>query len=85
MGKYYCQNCKTIVETSECPVCGNRTTSMTKVYWNKELNIPVILDELVPEDSNLKLIASDIRPVFPEERLLLEILLDKPLKYINSS
>ena len=66
MVKYYCQNCKTIVETSKCPLCGNRTTSMTKVYWNKELNIPVILDDLKSDDNKFKLISSDIRPVFPE-------------------
>ena len=29
--------------------------------------------------------ASDMRPVFPEERLLVEILLDKPLEFLNSS
>lgn len=85
MIKYYCEKCKTIIETSECPVCGSRTISMTKVCWNKELNIPVILDNLEQEDDNLKLISNDIRPVFPEERLLLEILLDEPFKYINSS
>lgn len=29
--------------------------------------------------------ASDLRPVFPEERLLVEILLDKPPEFLNSS
>lgn len=85
MVKYYCEKCKTVIETSECPICGSRAVSMTKVYWNKSLNIPVILDSLEQENDNLKLISSDIRPVFPEERLLLELLLDKPFKYINSS
>lgn len=33
----------------------------------------------------LKESGSDIRPVFPQERLLLDILLDCPLKYKNSS
>lgn len=82
---YYCQKCKTSVETSECPVCGSRTISMTKVYWDKNLNIPIILNELDADSESLKLISSDIRPVHPEERLLLEILINKPLEFINSS
>ncbi|KGN00918.1 phosphoadenosine phosphosulfate reductase [Clostridium novyi A str. 4570] len=32
-----------------------------------------------------KYITTDLRPVFPEERLLLEILMDKPFKYVKDS
>lgn len=32
-----------------------------------------------------KYVATDVRPVFPQERLLLEILLDKPLAYLHDS
>ncbi|WP_300926395.1 phosphoadenosine phosphosulfate reductase family protein [uncultured Dubosiella sp.] len=80
MKKYHCLNCKTDVDTSECPICGARTVLKTKLYWNEEKNIPVISDSVLNH-----YIGSDIRPVFPEERLLIEILLNDPLKYINSS
>lgn len=82
--KYYCPKCDIYVETSECPVCGGRTHNQTKIYWCKELNVPVIDDKL-SSDYTLTYIANDIRPVFPEERLLLEILLGEPFKFLKSS
>lgn len=80
MKKYHCLNCKTDVDTSECPICGARTVLKTKIYWDDDMNIPIISDEEMEH-----YIGSDIRPVFPEERLLVEIILNEPLKYINSS
>ena len=39
-----------------------------------------------PECGNkIKYFAADLRPVFPQERLLMEIVKKTPLKYINSS
>lgn len=83
--KYFCPNCKVEVETSDCPICGSRTINMTKIYWCDECNIPVLDIDNHDENHKLRYIANDIRPVFPEERLLLEIVLGKPFKYINSS
>lgn len=85
MIKYYCENCKIDTESSECPVCKNRTKVISKVYWCKKCNVP-IYDETCPECGTLgKQIGTDIRPVFPEERLLIEILIGEPLKFINCS
>lgn len=85
MLNYYCENCGIETETSICPVCGDRTKSLLKVYWCKECNIPIIDYDNHNNDHHLESISSDIRPVFPEERLLLELILDQPFKYINSS
>lgn len=80
--KYYCENCKIEVETSECPVCGSRTINKNEVFWCDECNVPVIGNN---HHHNLRYISSDIRPVFPEERLLIELLLNEPLKFKNCS
>lgn len=83
--KYYCLNCKIYIDhstTSDCPVCGSRMINQTKVYWSKKSNVPVVLD-IDEVDDDLLYISSDIRPVFPEERLLIEILWNEPFKYKN--
>ena len=82
---YYCENCEIKTETSICPICGNRTKSLLRIYWCKECNIPIIDYDNHNVDHHLESISSDIRPVFPEERLLLELILDQPFKYVNSS
>ena len=64
----------------------------TEIHWCKSCNIPIIrrindpsLNECPLCGRSAEYISADIRPVFPEERLLLEILIDKPFEYINSS
>lgn len=85
MIKYYCDNCKIDCETSICPVCNERVTSNSKIYWCKECNIPIYDNKCSICGTKGKYIGTDLRPVFPEERLLLEVLMDEPLKYIKSS
>ncbi len=82
----WCKNCN--IETNEaiCPVCGTATTEdiPTEVYWCDECKTPVI-QEVNQADKGecpccgkkIKYLTTDLRPVFPEERLLLEILLEK--------
>ena len=85
MIKYYCKTCKIDVNQSECSICGNRTNVESKLYWCIDCNIP-LYDEVCPICHKIgKHFTSDARPVFPEERLLLEILLDKPLAFIKDS
>ena len=85
MISYYCENCKILVEHSECPVCGSRTKMKSELFWCKQCNIPVY-DSICPICHNsCEYFTSDARPVFPEERLLIEILLGTPLKYVNDS
>ena len=86
MIRYLCHNCNIECETSICPICNNRTSiSEVKIYWCDKCKAPTF----TPICSNCKSecveIGSDLRPVFSEERLLIEILLGEPFKYTNSS
>lgn len=87
MIKYICKNCNDLeCETSICPVCHGRTEAgETKVFWSKKYNVPSF-DEINPiTGEKCFYIGTDLRPVFPEERLLIESLLDKPMFYAESS
>lgn len=85
MIKYYCRKCKISTSGSECPICNERTEMTSKIYWCHNCNVP-IYNEICTECGFIgHYIGTDIRPVFPEERLLLEILLNEPLKFKNSS
>lgn len=91
----WCRHCN--IETNErcCPVCGEDTVEdlPVEIYWCKHCNTPVVqminqADKgICPNCSRkIKYLASDLRPVFPEERLLLEVLLNKkPQEYIAKS
>lgn len=85
MIKYYCNHCDINTEGSECPICHRRTEISSKLYWCTHCNIPTY-DEVCPVCGNRgKHFTSDARPVFPEERLLIEIIQGKPMAYINDS
>lgn len=91
----WCKNCN--IETNEaiCPVCGSVTIENlpTKIYWCKKCKIPVIQTINQPDEgicpicnAKTKYLSSDIRPVFPEERLLIECLIGKePNEYVRDS
>ena len=82
---YYCENCNIAVDKSECSVCGKRTKVTSRLYWCNTCGVP-IYDEVCPICGNHgEYFTSDARPVFPEERLLIEIILGKPLAYQNDS
>ncbi len=82
----WCRNCNLETNERTCPVCGNRTEEdiPTEVMWCSQCGIPIIREVNAPDRERCPLcnnkthhISSDLRPVFPEERLLLELLLDK--------
>ena len=90
----WCEKCKHETNNGICELCGDNTEPVVpvEVYWCRHCNIPIIKyeNDLTKAQCSLcnnktKYIAKDLRPVFPEERLLLELLLDKPLAFINSS
>lgn len=85
MVKYFCDKCNIEVEKSECPVCGARTIVESKIYWCEHCNIPTYEEKCPICNHEGTYITSDIRPVFPEERLLVEIMLGKPFAFINDS
>ncbi|OUQ65608.1 phosphoadenosine phosphosulfate reductase [Eubacterium sp. An11] len=91
----WCRNCNIETNEKECPICGEKTMEdlPTEVYWCKTCNIPII-QTINQADKGIcpicggttKYLSTDLRPVFPEERLLLEILLDKkPQEFSKSS
>lgn len=87
MQRYICSHCDDFkCESSICPICGNRTTPFkTMVFWCEHCGAPSYEEKCDICGATCKPLSSDIRPVFPEERLLIEILLNSPMKYKNSS
>lgn len=75
LSKNYCDECKS----------REHVEGVSDIYYCTECNVPVY-EQICPVcHAECKRIASDLRPVFPKERLLYEILEDEPLKYIESS
>lgn len=90
----WCNNCKFETVRKRCDLCGNLTELEVpvEVYWCQSCNIPVLkkMNDLDLIDcplcqTQIHYLSKDIRPVFPEERLLLEVLLEKPLAFLNDS
>lgn len=91
----WCKKCN--IETNEkaCPVCGTGTVEdiPVEVYWCKECATPIIHFTSAADKGicpicgqKTRYLSFDLRPVFPEERLLLAILLDKePTYYMDRS
>ena len=87
MIKYICKSCDGLTcETSICPVCGNRTEiADVSIYWSKRLNTPSFDEFCISESERCEKIGTDLRPVYPEERLLLEVLEERPMAYAGKS
>lgn len=87
MIKYICHSCNDLeCETSVCPVCGNKTSiKEVNIYWCPNCGAPSFDEKCHLCGDNGYYIGKDLRPVFPQERLLLEILLGEPFKFANKS
>lgn len=87
MIKYICKNCdNNLCETSVCPTCHNRALLYSSdVFYCKNCNIPTYEEDCSICGSHCDRVSSDIRPVFPEERLLIEIAEGTPFKYKDAS
>jgi len=90
----WCDKCEHETPHSVCELCGEKTSlePPSQVYWCQKCNVPIIRLKNEPDVDRCTLcgnqaeyLASDLRAVFPEERLLLEILLNKPLAYLHDS
>lgn len=90
----WCKNCNRETNSDVCEQCGNETEEDIpyEIYWCDECKAPVIkavnsIDKDICPNCHKSTIylSADLRPVFPEERLLFEILIGKPLAYINNS
>lgn len=91
----WCKKCNLETNDSICPVCGTETVEdlPVEIYWCENCKIPLI--HVSTEKSKgtcptchgkTRYLATDLRPVFPEERLLLALLLGKaPDAYMHHS
>lgn len=90
----WCSACNRETEKSRCELCGQQShdNATCDVYWCSNCYTPIINDaadeqqKLCPNcGAQTKYLGADLRPVFPEERLLIEILLDCPLEFAANS
>lgn len=90
----WCKECKRQVKNEFCEICGNKTQEDTpvQIQWCSTCKTPIIREVCDSEinvcplcHGQVKYLSTDVRPVFPAERLLLEILKDKPLAYKDCS
>lgn len=73
-------------KTGEMELCDNEPTMSATLYWCDECNVPIFNKTCPNCKHEGEYIATDIRPVFPEEKILVAILLDKePLSLELSS
>lgn len=86
MVEYFCTKCEIKTNVSQCPHCGQKTNLKgSSIYWCDNCNVPLYDSVCLRCGKAARRISSDIRPVFPEERLLMEIILGTPLKYKDNS
>ena len=83
------------METREdvCPICGQPTfvDIPTEIFWCRKCRVPIIQEPKQADrgycpicKGKTRYLTTDLRPVFPEERLLLEILLNKPVNELSN-
>ena len=91
----WCKFCNIETYEHKCPICGRETSEdiPVEIYWCDSCLAPAIRrvndghKDICPVcGSMMKYMAKDLRPVFPEERLLMELMLGKePGTYAGSS
>ncbi len=84
----FCPKCKVPMNGEKCtnPKCGHMTEMSSTIYWCEDCKIPVYFDTCPICGKKAKYIATDIRPVFPEENLLISLILkDDPFAFQKNS
>lgn len=90
----WCKQCNIETDADTCEQCGNKTEEDIpyEIYWCEDCKVPIIKAvNAIDKDvcpicgNNTTYMCADLRPVFPEERLLFEIISGKPLAYIDKS
>ena len=90
----WCKACGCETGYEVCEQCNGPTEIdiPIEIYWCNECKSPIIkyanaVDKNICPicKNNTSYLCADLRPVFPEERLLFEIIKGTPLAYINSS
>lgn len=85
MIQYRCKSCKISCNSSNCSICGERTKKDSTIYWCEFCNIPIYEEQCSLCQHTGRPLSRDIRPVFPEERLLIEIVRGKPFEFLEES
>lgn len=82
----WCKKCNLETNESVCPVCGAETVEDTpvEIYWCNDCAVPIAHFSTAADKGICSIcgrrthyLTSDLRPVFPEERLLLALLFKK--------
>lgn len=90
----WCKNCSHETIKDKCELCGATTEQEIplEIYWCDKCKVPAIKyansadKDVCPAcGGQTSYLCADLRPVFPEERLLFEIMQGKPLAYIDQS
>lgn len=90
----WCKVCNRETQKEKCEICDAATEEEIPIaiYWCPDCKVPIIkgvnsIDkEICPSCSGaLEYLGADLRPVFPEERLLIELLVAKPFAFLHSS
>ena len=90
----WCKNCHHETVKDKCELCGRATDQEIplEIFWCDECKVPIVkyansIDQDVCPTcgGQTSYLCTDLRPVFPEERLLFEIMQGKPLAYIDKS
>jgi len=90
----WCKDCNRETENEKCELCGCATESdiPVEIYWCDVCKTPIIrLANNIGKNictlchGTARYMSADLRPVFPEERLLFEILAAKPFEYKEKS
>lgn len=89
----WCDKCNRETDEDVCSICGAETREdrPSVVFWCSDCGIPIVHDH---SDNRIACpicagrahyLCSDLRPVFPEERLLFELMQGVPLAYKDSA
>ena len=89
----WCERCNRQTEEAICSICGKETREDTPsvVFWCPDCNIPILHEHSSRSIScplcgaSADYLCTDLRPVFPEERLLYEVIRDRPFKHLEDS
>lgn len=90
----WCKLCNRETYNKTCEICGSTTEEEMplEVYWCADCKTPIIkvinaIDRTICPicGKQTQYLCADLRPVFPEERLMLELLIAKPFEYKDKS
>lgn len=78
MIRYRCEKEQVEVCGSTCPHCGQRAYPFqSEIYWCESCGVPNYEEECGICGKTGNRISADMRPVFPEERILLEVIMEE--------